>query len=174
MPLFSGGHAPVVQRLLELPQGTIDFSVVNNKGHTGMDVAKGKGHTAILKMFANAGHCEIVFWIACKEGKEDDLRKTLLEREDIVKSCGAKEFREACKNGNEVTAKWFLQECQGLVDFNKPTSNGSTAFALACWEGHIGVVNLLLEQPSGMIDIKAKHNYWGNCFIIACHCKFIL
>ena len=118
IPLLSGGHAPVVQWLLELPKGTIDFSAVNYEGKTGMDVAKEKGHTAILKMFANAGHCEIVFWIACKEGKEDDLRETLIEREDIVKSCGAVVFRQACGKGNEVTVKWFLQECQGLFDFN--------------------------------------------------------
>ena len=130
-----------MQRLLELPQGALDFSAVNEEGETGMDLAKEKGHTAIIKMFANAGHCEVVFWIACKEGNEDNLRKTLLEREDVVKSCGAKEFREACKTGNEVTVKWLLQECQGLVDFNK-TREGANGFVWACLcKSH--VVNLL-------------------------------
>ena len=147
MPLLSGGHAPVVQRLLELPQGTIDFSVVNNNGKTGMDVAKEKGHTAILKMFANAGHCEIVFWIACKEGKEDDLRKTLIEREDIVKSCGAVGFREACNYGNEITVKWFLQECQGLVDFNgKDSQYGGNGYLWACYSKSLVIINLLKNK----------------------------
>ena len=111
-----------MQLLLDLPIGTIDFSAVHDKGQTGYSVAHEKGHTAILELLANAGHGdkqEVAFLIACKEGKEDDLRETLREREPIVKSCGAKEFREACKTGNEVTVKWFLQECKGLVDFNK-------------------------------------------------------
>ena len=126
-------------------------------------------------MFANAGHCEIVFWIACKEGKEDDLRKTLLERGDIVKSCGAKEFREACQVGTEATVKWFLQECQGLIDFNcKDERRDMTGFICACWKGHTGVVNLLLEQPDGVIDITAKDNEGNNGFIHACESKFIL
>ena len=56
IPLLSGGHAPVVQQLLELPKGAIDFCAVNNKGKTGMDLAKGKGRTAVLEVLAKAGH----------------------------------------------------------------------------------------------------------------------
>ena len=164
-----------MQRLLELPKGAIDFSEVNNWGKTGMDLAKDEGRTAVLEVFANAGHCEAIFWIACKEGREDDLRETLLEREDIVKSCGAVGFRKACENGNEVTVKWFLQECQGLVDFN---SKGGwwdrTPFIYACREGHIGVVNLLLEQPNGIIDVTAKDKYGENGFMNACKSKYKL
>ena len=111
-----------------------------------MDVAKEKGHTAILKMFANAGHCEAMFWIGCKEGKEDYLRKTLLERKDVVKSCGAKEFREACENGNEVTVKWFLQECQGLVDFNRKDEDGANGYLWACFCKSLVIINLLKNK----------------------------
>ena len=131
---------------MELPKGAMDFIAVNNSGKTGMDVAKEKGHTAILKMFANAGHCEIVFWIACKEGKEDDLRKTLLERKDVVKSCGAKEFREACRNGNDVTVKWFLQECQGLIDFNSKGKYGGNGYLWACCRKSLVIINLLKSK----------------------------
>ena len=102
------------------------------------------------------------------------MTKTLLEREDVVKSCGAKEFRDACENGNEVTVKWFLQECQGLVDFNSKDGQDRTGFIIACGEGHIGVVNLLLEQPNGIIDITAKDNEGKNGFMNACESKFIL
>ena len=45
-----------MQRLLELPQGVIDFSAVNNRGQTGMDVAKERGHTAVVELLAKAGH----------------------------------------------------------------------------------------------------------------------
>ena len=134
IPLFSDGRTPVVQRLLELPKGTIDFSAVNNSGQTGYSVAHEKGRTAILELLATAGHGEAMFLIACKEGKEDDLRETLLEREPIVKSCGAAGFRVACEKGNEVTVKWFLQECQGLVDFNgKDSKYGANGYLWACY-----------------------------------------
>ena len=130
--MFSGGHAPVVQRLLELPKDTIDYGAVNDKGQTGMDVAKEEGHTAILKMFANAGHCEIVFWIACTEGKEDDLRKTLLEREDIVKSCGAVGFRIACQYGQLAIVNLFLEEPTNVIDITAKNYVGNNGFILAC------------------------------------------
>ena len=139
----------------------IDFKEVNMEGLNGFDVAKEKGHSAIVEMLTKAGleaGPKVLFLDACKNAREDDLRKTLLEREDIVKSCGAKEFHEACQNGNEVTVKWFLQECQGLVDFNSKDKNGMTGFINACWKGHISVVNLLLEQPNGIIDITAKNS----------------
>ena len=55
MIAISGGKVAVVKRLLELPKGAIDFSAVNNKGMTGMDVAKEEGHTAIVEMFTKAG-----------------------------------------------------------------------------------------------------------------------
>ena len=45
-----------MQRLLELPKGMIRFDDVNNKGQTGYDVAKAKGHTAIVGLLAKAGH----------------------------------------------------------------------------------------------------------------------
>ena len=138
-----------MQRLLELPKGAIDFSAVNNSGQTGYSVAHEKDRTAILELLANAGHGdkqEAEFLIACKEGKEDDLRKTLLEREDVVKSCGAKEFREACENGNDVTVKWFLQECQGLVDFNSKDSRGANGFVLACSRKSLMIINLLKNK----------------------------
>ena len=43
--LLSGGHAPVVQRLLELPQGKIDFNSKDGQGNTGfiLFIVKG-GH----------------------------------------------------------------------------------------------------------------------------------
>ena len=181
MPLFSGGHAPVVQQLLELPQGTINFSAVNNRGKTGMDVAKEKRHTAIVNLLTTAGlgtGPKVLFLDACKNQTQisDELRKTLLERGDIVKSCGAKKFRGACRNGKEVTVKWFLQECQGLLDYNKPDSHNSTPFHFACYEGGEAVVNLLLQQPQGVIDITSKDNDGDNGFICACLgiCQFFI
>ena len=86
----------------------IDYGAVNDKGQTGYSEAHEKGHTAILELLANAGHGEAMFLIACAEGKEDALRETLLEREDVVKSCGAVAFCQACDKGNEVMVKWFL------------------------------------------------------------------
>ena len=160
---------------MELPKGTIDYGAVNDKGQTGYSVAHEKGHSAILGLLANAGHVEAVFLIACKEGNEDNLRKTLLDRKDIVKSYGAVGFRVACENGNEATVKWFLQECQGVVDFNsKDGWREGTPFIHACAEGHIGVVNLLLEQPDGIIDITAKNFEGKNGFMLACYGKSIL
>ena len=44
-----------MQRLLELPKGAIDFSVVDNEGQTGLDLAKEEGHTAIVEVLAKAG-----------------------------------------------------------------------------------------------------------------------
>ena len=53
--MFSGGHASVVQKMLELPEGTIDF---NGKllGKTGYGLAKFRGHTAIVELLEKAGH----------------------------------------------------------------------------------------------------------------------
>ena len=44
-----------MQRLLELPNGAIDFNAVNKRGQTGMAVAKEQGHTAVVKVLAKAG-----------------------------------------------------------------------------------------------------------------------
>ena len=85
IPLLSGGHAPVVQRLLELPKGMIDFCAVNKEGKTGIDVAKEKGRSHVLWLLADAGH-----------GDKEEVQ-------EIIKSCGAKEFREACQGRNEFT-----------------------------------------------------------------------
>ena len=135
-----------MQWLLELPKGMIDFGEVNGKGQTGYSAALENYHTAILKLLANAGHGEAKFLIACTEGKEDDLRKILLEREDIVKSCGAVGFREACNYGNEITVKWFLQECQGLVDFNGKDSRGANGYLWACRCKSLVIINLLKNK----------------------------
>ena len=54
--LFSEGHASVVQRLLELPTGSIDFDEVGDERKTGYGWAKENSHTAIVEMLTNAGH----------------------------------------------------------------------------------------------------------------------
>ena len=58
----------------------IDFGEANDRGQNGYNAAKEGAHTAVMELLANAGHGdkqEVVFLIACIEGKEDDLRKTL-------------------------------------------------------------------------------------------------
>ena len=53
--MFSVGHASLVQKMLEHPEGTIDF---NGKlfGDTGYGWAKYRGHTAIVELLEKAGH----------------------------------------------------------------------------------------------------------------------
>ena len=56
-----GGHASVVQQLLELPNGMIDYGEVNGKGQTGYSAAHENGQTAILEILANAGHSAVLY-----------------------------------------------------------------------------------------------------------------
>ena len=113
----------------------------------------------------------------CMKGRKGDLRKTWMmktrSRDDVIKSLPSKGFHTACQNGNDVTVKWFLQECQGLVDFNfkDRSHNNSTGFIIACGRGHLAVVSLLLKQPEGIIDVTAKDKNGNNGFMVACLSK---
>ena len=50
MPLFPEGHAPVVQQLLELPQGVIDFNSKDGKDGTAFIYACEKGHIGVVNL----------------------------------------------------------------------------------------------------------------------------
>ena len=53
--MFSGGHASVVQQLLELPEGTVDFDgKLSDK--SGYGWAKYRRHTAVVELLEKAGH----------------------------------------------------------------------------------------------------------------------
>ena len=85
--------------LLEEGKDVIDYSARDLYGRSGYDSAKEKGKTAIVEMLEKAGldfaH-EKIFLDACKEGRVDDVKKTISEREDIIKSRGAEGFILAC------------------------------------------------------------------------------
>ena len=53
--MFSDGHVAVVQKLLELPEGMIDFDE-KALGMTGYGWAKDNGHTAVVELLEKAGH----------------------------------------------------------------------------------------------------------------------
>ena len=91
------GKEGVVKLLLEEAKDVIDYGARNWEGKSGYDWAKEEGKTAIVEMLEKAGlDFAQIFWEACKEGRVDDVEKTISEREDIVKSRGAEGFILAC------------------------------------------------------------------------------
>ena len=145
MNTFSGGQVSVVQRLLQLPKGTIDFDEVNNMKKRGYDVAKEEGHLSIVELLANADHGdkqEAMFLTACKEGREDELKQILIEREDIKKSCGAVGFRIACQYGQLAVVNLFLEQPERVIDITAKTREGNNGFIFAC-RGMLRVLDLL-------------------------------
>ena len=68
---------------------------------------------------------------------------------ETIKSKGAKEFRKACQNGNEFTVEWFLQDCQGLIDFGEANDKGQNGYNAAKEGGHTAIMELLANAGHG-------------------------
>ena len=134
------GREGVVKLLLEEGKEVIDYGARDDKGRSGYDFAKKEGKTAIVEMLEEAGldfAQEKIFWLACKEGRVDDVAKTISEREDIIKSRGAEGFILACSGIATFLYQALLIVTSFVTLFGKVFKR--TAFtSLACGDGDIG------------------------------------
>ena len=104
------GREGMVKLLLQLGQDVIDYGARDRDGESGYDFAKEKGKTAIVEMLEEAGldfAQEKPFWFACQEGRVDEVKKTISERADIIKSRGAEGFILACSG----IAIFYTRQC---------------------------------------------------------------
>ena len=112
----SGGYPDVVQRLLELPAGSINFDFCPTWCHvTGFMAACHAGHVAVVKLL-----------LQLPEGSINIQAKDL---------DGDNGFMIACCKGHLSVIKSFLELPQGRFNVDE-TTNGKTGLEIAVRKGH--------------------------------------
>jgi len=126
------GNSDVVQRLLELPGGTINFEVVGpinedseNEDGTGFMAACSLGHLTVVKLL-----------LQLPEGSIN------IQAEDVD---GYNGFMNACSQGHLSVIKSFLELPQGRFNVDETNKDGETGLEIAVRKGHL-VVEAAIRQ----------------------------
>merc|ERR1719357_1831387 len=114
------GNSDVVQRLLELPAGTINFEAVNMEDEdTGFIIACIRGHLAVVNLLLQLPEGTIN--IQAKGGE------------------GYNGFMYACSKGHLSVIKSFLELPQGRFNVDETDIWGKTGLEIAVRKGHQAV-----------------------------------
>jgi len=110
------GNSDVVQRLLELPGGTINFEAAEPEGFTGFIKACYHGHSAVVKLL-----------LELPEGSIN------IQAKDVLSFNG---FMNACYQGHLSVIKSFLELPQGRFNVDETNGQGETGLEIAVRRGH--------------------------------------
>ena len=126
------GNSDVVQRLLELPGGTINFEAVGpvnedteNEDGTGFMAACSLGHLTVVKLL-----------LQLPQGSIN------IQAEDLD---GYNGFMNACSKGHLSVVKSFLELPQGRFNVDETNKDGETGLEIAVRKGHL-VVEAAIRQ----------------------------
>jgi len=111
------GNSDVVQRLLELPAGTINFEAVNMEGEdTGFIIACDSGHLTVVNLLLQLPEGTINIQARGGEGYNG--------------------FMYACSKGHLSVIKSFLELPQGRFNIDETDIWGKTGLEIAVKKGH--------------------------------------
>jgi ankyrin repeat protein len=126
----SGGHAKVVQLLLNVSPAAVDVNVANHDGSTALYQACSSGHGTVVRTLLTRGELNVnassetgctPLYIASQKGYVEIVRLLLSSSSSVVK-----------------------------IDVNIPKNSGETPLYTACERGHVDVVHMLLELGHDM------------------------
>jgi len=110
------GNSDVVQRLLELPGGTINFEAAEPEGFTLFMRACYHGHSAVVKLLL--------------QQPEGSIK---IQAKDVY---GYNGFMYACFRGHLSVIKSFLELPQGRFNVDETNKRGETGLEIAVRKGH--------------------------------------
>ena len=125
------GHHEVVQLLLELPAGTINFEAIDKEHFTGFMGACSCGHVTVVNLLLQLPEGSIN--IQAKESNEYG---------------GWNGFMHACLHGHLSVIRSFLELPQGRFNVNETNESGDTGLDIAVRREHQDIAEAIRQYKT--------------------------